>query len=221
VCVAAAALTASVDAAADHHYGILLTSSFPVDANDGSSTLIRSDTLHSTCNILTHTFVNHEMWYNTDASGHWVEVGFKDGATNGINCVQDMIFWADSRPGGGYNEHYYNNGWSFGLWYQAQVTTAGSCKWNVTLGGLNLGSSTANCPGSTRYLSAGIEATNQDTGSVKGFLFGWEEQNASGTWVLGWDGVSPPNNGLVSDNPPNILFLSNEETEEAHLEPLP
>jgi len=210
MCVAAAALTASTDALASHYYGIIINTNVGSDANSGAATLIRSDILHSTCNILTHTFVNHEMWYGVVAGNpppYWVEVGFKDGATNGINCVTQEIFWADSRNGGGYHEHYYSNGWTLGDWYETQITSSGSCQWAVVLGGLALGTSTSNCAGSGRYLAGGIEANNQGIGSVKGFLDNWEELN--GSWIQGWDGA-----GTSQSNPPNIKFLSGSETEE-------
>jgi hypothetical protein len=159
------------------------------------------------------------MWYEVSSTGQfWVEVGFKDGENSGGGCVSDEIFWADSRNGGGYNEHYFSNSWTLGSFFGAEITSSGSCQWAVTLGGLNLGTSTANCPGSGRFLAAGIEASNQGTGSARGFLSTWEEQNGSGTWIGSWDGVVPPND-LRSDNPPNIEYLSSTETEEVHNEP--
>jgi hypothetical protein len=212
LCVSAAALTASANASA-HYYGEITTPDIPSDANSGARILIQTDILHNTCNIFTHEFVNHEMWYLTDTSGnYWVEVGFKDGATDGIDCVTQEIFWADSRPGGGYNEHYYSNGWTLGDWYEMQIVNDGSCSWNVQLGGLNLGDSTANCAGSGRVLQAGLETTSQSSGSAKGFLTEWAELNSAGTWTQAWDGVS-----MVWNSPPYIKQVnqgSNLGTEE-------
>jgi hypothetical protein len=219
VCVAAAALTASSNASA-HYYALVESANITNgDADDGDYILIQTNILHNTCNILTHEFVNHELWYTTDLSGnYWVEVGFKDGETNGIDCVTDIDFWADSRPGGGYNEHHPDNGWSFGSWYAAEITLTGSCTWNIELGGLSIGTSTSNCPGSGRYLTAGIETTSQSSGSAQGFLTDWWEQNSSGIWNQGWDGAF-----MRYDNPPNIEQVANSQwglqTEEVLNEP--
>jgi hypothetical protein len=219
LCIAAAALTASASASA--HFYAYIDSAPSSNANNGMMAFITTDTLHSTCNLTTYTFVNHEMWYNVDQTGnHWVEVGLKDGETNSaLQCKSDTIFWADSRNGGGYNEHYFTNGWTLGDRYEMQVTAAGSCTWNVVFGGLNLGNSTNNCPGSGRFLLAGIEATNQGVGSVKGFLDSWEELNGSGTWIPGWDGAFLCNGqaGCSSGNPPEIKWIvTGSETEEVH-----
>jgi len=219
-CVAAAAVTASANASANF-FGVIESSNISNgDASDGEFTFINTTVLHSTCNVLTHTFVTHEMWYLTNpGASDWVEVGFRDGETAGVGCVSDLIFWADSRPnGGGYHEHYFSNSWTLGDWFAMQIASDGSCAWSVELGGLNLGASTANCPGTNRILEAGIQASNQGTGSVRGFLDGWEEQNTSEVWSGGWDGVSDPS-GLFQSNPPNIEFLSSSETEETHNEP--
>ncbi|HTB72664.1 MAG TPA: hypothetical protein VK762_05455 [Polyangiaceae bacterium] len=211
-CVAIAALTASVNASASstHYYAILWN---PNDnsgnPNTGAAVNIRTDILHSTCNIATHNFVNHEFWYGvTDGGAYWVEVGFKDGLDIGGGCQTQIDFWADNRNGGGYNEHYPNNGWSLGTFYTAEVINSGSCAWNVLLGGLNIGTSTSNCQGTGRYLAGGLESTSQTTGSAKGFLSNWQTFN--NTWKGGWDGSSTTENGQ-----PFIEFLNNNsETEE-------
>jgi len=230
VCVAAAAVTASTNAAAStHFYGIIETPDITNnDASDGEFMFIKTNVLHCTCNIIDHKFVDHEMWYLTNPSGpDWVEVGFIDGTTvNDLSCVHDEIFWADNRPGGGFNQHFFTNGWTLGDWYAMQIASDGSCEWSVTLGGVKFGDSTANCPASDRILMGGIEATDQPTGSVQGFLEHWEEQNSSEIWHVGWDGVSPPSNGLVHVTAPNpnIKFSttfgpSSTNTEETFNEP--
>jgi hypothetical protein len=227
VCVAASAVTASVDASA-HYYGVIETPTITNgDASDGEFTFIKTDVLQCTCNLFEHRFVDHEMWYETDPSADdWVEVGFLDGTTDSdLTCVSDLSFWADNRPaGGGFNQHFFEYSWTIGDWYAMQIASDGSCAWSVELGGIDLGTSTANCPSANRLLIAGIEVTNQDTGSVRGFLEGWEEQNSSEIWHDGWDGVSPPSNGPSSNNPPNIKFStefgpSSTNTEETHNEP--
>jgi hypothetical protein len=191
--VGAAALTASASASA-HYYAVLDTPTITNgDAADGNFINIQTNILHSTCNVFTHEFVNHEMWYNLDTSGHWVEVGFKDGATNGLDCVTDILFWADQSAANGYAEHHTNFTVNFNQWDTLQIGNAGSCTWNIVINGnLTIGTSTNNCPGSGgRFLLAGIESTSQTIGSAKGLLSGWWEQNASAQWNQGWDGAEP------------------------------
>jgi hypothetical protein len=207
-CVATAALTASVNANA-HYYGYVHSATISGPADDGASIIIKTNILHQTCNTFVQNFDTHEMWYKTDSSGnYWVEVGVYDGeGTNSIfnPCENDVIFWADSRPGGGLNVHFYNNGWSFGSYYQAEVTASGSCSWNVIFGGLALGTSTSNCPGSGRSLYAGIETTTQSSGSVQGFVTGWQSEDGSGNWSSqGWGTM-----WMAENNPPSIEQVAN------------
>jgi hypothetical protein len=208
-CVAAAALTASVDASA-HYYAFVHSANISGPGDDGASVIIKTNILHQTCNTFVQDFATHEMWYMTDSSNSfWVEVGVYDGeGTNSVTnpCENDRIFWADSRPGGGLNLHFYTNGWSFGSYYQAEVTASGSCAWNVIFGGLALGTSTNNCPGSGRQIKAGIETTTQSSGSVQGFVTGWQSENGSGIWSQGWGTMwmaenSPPSIEQVADSP--------------------
>lgn len=50
---------------------------------------------------LNNGFLNTEMW-DVDSAGYWVEIGITiDPAVAGA----PVVFWADSRPGGGYHEH--------------------------------------------------------------------------------------------------------------------
>jgi hypothetical protein len=212
VCVAAAALTASVNANATNHYHATAHSDWVFgNADNGAAAIIRADILHQTCNTFVQDFVTHEMWYMTDSSANfWVEVGVYDGeGTNALTnpCENDRIFWADSRPGGGLNVHFYTNGWSLGSYYQVEVTAAGSCTWNVFFGGLFLNASTNNCPGSGRRLYMGIETTNQGSGSVRGFATGWQAQDGSGNWSAQGQDVAGQGWGTMwmnGDNPPNI-----------------
>lgn len=231
-CVAAAALTASANANADHYHATVHSANTVYGSGDnGAAVVIKTNILHQTCNSFVHDFVTHEMWYRTDSSGnYWVEVGVYDGeGTDAIfnPCENDRIFWADSRPGGGLNVHWYTNGWSFGSYYEAYVTAAGNCTWNVVFGGLALGTSTNNCPGSGRNFLAGIETTTQGSGSVQGFATGWQAQDSSGNWSALGTSVAGQGWGTMWmnwDNPPNIQQVANSpwgiQTEETFHEPL-
>jgi hypothetical protein len=220
-CVGAAALTASVNANADYH-GYVHSAFISGPADNGSAVVLKTNILHQTCNSFVHEFDTHEMWYMTDSSGSfWVEVGVYDGeGTNSITnpCENDVTFWADSRPGGGLNVHFFGGGWSFGTYYQAEVTAAGNCTWNVIFGGVTLGTSTNNCPGSGRQIIAGIETTTQSSGSVQGFATDWLSENASGNWSNGWGTM-----WMAGDDPPSIEQVANSpwgpQTEETLNEP--
>ncbi len=209
-CIAATALTASTARADGTHFYALLVSSSDVQgsADKGANISIDTTALGSeTC----ADFVNHEFWYGTYPGGaNWVEVGFKDGTTNAGNCVHRVDFWADRRPDGSYNEHYPNNAWSLNTWYSAEVTNAGSCTWAVWLGGLQIGTSTSNCPGSGRDLNAGIE--NDQVGSefdrASGFLANWNAEGAAGLWFGGWTGQA-----LSTGHAPGIEWTSSSDTE--------
>jgi hypothetical protein len=186
MCVAGAALSASANASAGTHYYAQHVAQVSGSADDGAFTNIWTNVLHSTCTIFTQNFVNHEMWYAFGTGTYWVEVGFKDGLDGSGSCHTDVLFWADNRNGGGYSEHYPGNGWSFGGWYPLQISSAGSCTWSVLFNGTNIGTSTANCPGSGRLLQAGIESTSQTTGSAQGWLGNWWEESGSGNWQQAW-----------------------------------
>lgn len=229
VCLGGAALTVSGEASAsDHYYAIAqanITGAYVGTgaADLGASVNLWTNILHSTCNIVEHNFVNHEFWYNLqgNSTAYWVEVGFKDGATNGADCVTKDVFWADSRNGGGYNEHH--TGWqvSGGEWEGLAIESNGqSCQWNVLWEGTVIGTSTANCPGDGRILQAGIETTSQTTGSVQGWESSWAEWGGfNGNWQSGWDGgflcQNSTNNGNCSSSGnPRIQWDSGIGTEE-------
>jgi hypothetical protein len=212
VCVAAAALSASATASAQHSYGVVINSAVPAgDADRGVAANIRTDTL-VTANC--SNFVDHEVWYGVvSGGGFWVEVGFTSGIKQDGGCANQAVFWADNRNGGGYHEHYPGNAWTLGLTYQSWIGAgSSSCSWTVNLGGVLLGTSTSNCPGTGRYLAGGIETTTTAAASkVKGFLGVFLRADSGGTWRNGWD--SP---GLSGNNPPSIQWTdsSNSVTEE-------
>ena len=208
-CVATATLMAPAIASA-HYYAETQASSY-FSANNGAYVVLQSDILSSTCNNNSKNFVNHEMWYWVDPNAStWVEVGVKDGVNVSNNCMSHQVFWADERPGGGgYHEHYPNVGWSLGSGYAHEVINAGStCSWTVYFGGVNLGTSTNNCPGSgdpnNRLMTAGIETTSQSVGNVRGWEWGFNEDSPTQGWIgCGWDG-----NFIWDNAPPYIQTIS-------------
>lgn len=210
--MAAAILTAST-AAAQYDYAQLLAYDIPSNANSGARVAIETDVLSTeTCS----NHVNHEMWYLTSgtSSSYWIEVGFKAGDPGAPNasCVTDPTsseFWCDARPNTNsyYNCHFYGYGWNYGNWYLAQIDNIGSCTWAVSLGGVQLGTSSSNCAGTGRWLQAGIEHyyPNNETDGAFGFLTQWaeEESPTGGPWISTWDGyfVQPFHNNSGEQQP--------------------
>jgi hypothetical protein len=158
------------------------------DADHGARLALRTDNL--TDSTPSSSFVDHEMWYGVNASGsHWVEVGVTDGETISGTAVNQHVFWADNRGGGGgYHEHYPNVSWKLGPYYQVMVQWAGNNAWNVYFGTIHLGTSTNNFDGgATRLLEAGIEAVHARSGDhVGGYINHPERKDANDHWYNGW-----------------------------------
>lgn len=93
-------------------------------------------------------FVNQEIWILRDGNPppFWVEVGVKDGwDVNQVTHMQGW-FWADSRPNGGYHEHFISSQVTLDTNHDVQIQRNGTDNWNVS-GGNNfhqIGISTPN-----------------------------------------------------------------------------
>lgn len=201
-CIGVAALMVSSSASAVHYYGVIQANVYGGHADEGASVLINTDFLFDTSPG--SQIVSHELWYGVVTTMQfWVEVGFMCGEHyDGFVGCWDVV-WADGRNGGGYHEHYPGNSWNYDTWYAASVqrTSSTSCSWDVYLGAVKLGTSTANCLGANRALAAGIETSDRGSGYAKGWLFGWQELDSSWTWRNDWDG-----RWLRPDAPPYIQF---------------
>ncbi|MDB4987226.1 MAG: hypothetical protein JWN04_2404 [Myxococcaceae bacterium] len=201
--VVVAAFAASSNASAQHSYGILINGSVRAcDADTGISCYINTAALASKdC----ANFADHEMWYGVVPGGqYWVEVGVSSG-TGQAGCVNQAIFWADNRNGGGYHEHYPNLAWALNSTYELDIVQNGTsnCSWDVSFGTVYLGTSNRNCAGTGRYVAAGIETTSVASGMVaRGTMSGWQERTCSNTWQSGWD-----NPALQQNLPVEIDFI--------------
>src|SRR5258708_7419456 len=94
VSVAAAALTVSANASAQHPHAIVWRTHISGGLADqaGAVSMMMSH-LESDCN----NFVDHEMWYGVEGTGtNNVEVGFTNGQDDG-GCIFTSAFWADTR----------------------------------------------------------------------------------------------------------------------------
>lgn len=178
-------------AANGHYYGIILSSPPGTDGNRGDQVALYTTELFDNDGCASYDFVTHELWYGLDSNAnYWIEVGFRSGDTYSGDCVSEVDFWADYRNGGGYHEHYPGNAWNLNEWYNAEIAYANqSCTWNVYLGGLNLGTSTSNCPGTGRNLQAGIEATNTGLGLYDdGYMDDWYQEGSNNVWTA-WESL--------------------------------
>jgi hypothetical protein len=109
-------------------------------------------------------FANQEIW-TTDDNSHWVEIGVKDGLDASNNTHMQAWFWADSRPGDGYNEHFIGSQVTLDTNHEVKIIRNGTDNWNVYGGNSfhQIGTSTSNNFTATRD-DAGTEYTT-DQGS--------------------------------------------------------
>jgi len=185
VILALAPMEAHATCTPSHHcYAILEQDSPPSAANTDGYINIYTTNLNAASP--SNNFVDHEFWYlNDPANGTWVEVGVTDGVSNGFGVRDQDIYWADNRVSGGYHEHYPSVSWSLSTYYQVEVAYAGSNSWHVYFGGVLLGTSSSNPPGSSRILEAGIETTADGASDeAKGNLH-WSTSNW-GSPYLSW-----------------------------------
>lgn len=149
-------------------------------------------------------FVNQEIW-DVEASGsYWVEVGVKDGRDfNGVNRDQGW-FWADSRPGGGYNEHFIDSHVSLDTDHDVQIERNGSAMWNVYGGNTfhQIGTSTSN-PITMDFGQAGSEYTLNSGSGMRdtGVVGGLEYQDSSNNFHFWGTGGS-----TIRSGPGNWVF---------------
>jgi hypothetical protein len=194
-----------------HYYAILWNTDIGShEADRGAAVNIDTTSLTSDSS----NFVNHEFWYGVVPGGtYWVEVGVKDGLTFSGSTVNQHIFWADNRHGGGYHEHYPAVSWKLNAYYQNKIIWAGrSCAWDVYFGGVHLGTSTNQCSGTNRYVAAGIEATTAGTNEkVTGHLESWQRKDNTNAWHNGWAGATGD-----ADCPADINTSSTSTSEVLH-----
>ena len=201
-----------------HYYGVIGADNVANEGNRAESAFLYTNNLTTADSS---DLVTHEMWYGvTGDASYWVEVGVMDGGarTSCFLCLSDdvfdAVFWADNRNGGSFNEHFPEVSWEPDQWYQVEVAFAGAaCNWNVYFGGVNLGTSTSNCAGSTRAFHAGLESTSTSgVARVDGRVTSWSVEDNNNNWTT-W---SP---AFYANCPADIQFTSsshNETKEELH-----
>jgi hypothetical protein len=155
--------------------------------NEGSYLEIYSSCLNGPNN--TTNFADEELWEGTDNSAnlsYWVESGMSYGEINGQARGGPFWFWADNRPGGGYNEHYVG-AVALNTSYETEIGHAGSNNWWVWETSSHIGTSTSNPPYS-KSMETGIETTSNSYNiSGQSFSLGWLDTtlSAHNNWQYG------------------------------------
>lgn len=170
-------------------------------------------------------FVNNEVWLCQGDCPYWVEAGLK--SQFNIGGGAEIYFWADSRPGGGYNNHFGRPIPSGDYGYYANVDihrTSGST-WSITINsqtGLQLSDSSTGNSMAPDEIQLGTELagtggasdphTNYANNQYKHLNGGgWYYQHSDGFWriqpnpgpvAVAWDsGHTPstyPNGGVFA-----------------------
>jgi hypothetical protein len=144
-------------------------------------------------------FANWEMWISTndtdpnstEDSGYGIEEGYTAGPVLDARgeYVGFQWFWADSRPSGGYNEHYIQ--WATAYQYQnVTFTWLGGSNWDVYLAG-NLVGESVNNGASAGGTDIGAEMAVDGNGQTHGHAQNWQYTNG-GSWYWvnpNWVGV--------------------------------
>lgn len=155
------------------------------------------------------TFVDEEIWESSDNSNdlaYWTELGLTWGIPWGSSGR--VLFWADNRPGGGYNQHEIGSG-AINTTYGLLVQWIGGDEWAVDVDGYNYGISTSNPPYS-ESLEGGAEFTN-NADRAAAYFSGLGFYTTSGVGENYWDGVplSVGNDGGISvSGPPQSTFAN-------------
>jgi hypothetical protein len=75
-------------------------------------------------------FVTNEIW-DVASGNYWEEVGLYSGAGTNISYGNKNWFWADKRPGDGYNEHDSSTTANTDTNYRAKVEFQGNDTWYI------------------------------------------------------------------------------------------
>jgi hypothetical protein len=153
-------------------------------------------------------FANWEMWVDTNdtdpnspnSSGYWIEEGYSAGTVYDSRgpYAGFQWFWADSRPGGGYNEHFIQ--WATAYQYKnVTITYEGGPNWGVYLGGTLIGQSINNgaYAGGTQV---GAEMAVDGNGQTHAHAKNWQYTNGGS-----WSPVDPTFVG-VDNNVPSFVI---------------
>jgi hypothetical protein len=183
--------TANAQAANGHWYSVAGSTSAGIGAR---STVYISGNSYA-YDAPTGGFIEQTLWQGS-GGGNWTEVGWTQGwqGSRGV-----YWYWADQRPGGGYNEHLIGGAGPLYSYHDLDITRSATItsQWVVSIDGSGYGLSTGN-GSAADTAESGLESTsnlsNMDVTSASNLQW----KNASGTWNSGWGNntaVFPPATG--------------------------
>jgi hypothetical protein len=147
------------------------------------------------------TFVTNEIWDASSSAAYWEEVGLYSGIGTNIPYGNKNWFWADSRPGGGYNEHDSSTTANTDTQYRAKVEFAGNNTWYIYGNGNYSHFGTSTSQSATLITGqAGTEYTSGSTSGIRdqGNVSNLQRKSSSNTWYSWGNNASRYYNGYIT-----------------------
>ena len=144
------------------------------------------------------SFVTNQIWDTSSGGYYWEEAGLYAGVGSNISYGNKNWFWADSRPGGGINEHDSSTTANTNTSYRTKVEYQGNNTWYIYGNGnySHFGTSTSQSAtlitgeAGTEY-SAGSGSGIRDVGNVSDL----QRKTSSNPWYSWGNNVTPGNVG--------------------------
>jgi hypothetical protein len=133
------------------------------------------------------TTVTNEIWDSSSNNAYWIEDGLTSGpGSNGYNYRN--WFWADSRPGGGYHEHYPSISGAGSGTYSVEIYYEGNNSWGITAGDspTYVGTSANQPVSSTDHVIGGTEYMASSNSGIRdiGHISSLEFQGLNNHWYF-------------------------------------
>ncbi len=190
-------------ASAQYAYGL---ANLPGADFHGFDATIRSNYLSVPDTSTQHAL--DSAWDEQSNLQYWIEAGMFTGQLQTISSNSPTLYWADSRPNGGYHEHK-GAAANLDTYYDDNLQYSGSCSWLVTVGGWG-GTSTSNCYNS-QDLYTGTEVENTSSATVCSGQSGLGWYDTSGNLHEGWSdsgGNATISCSICAGDPPYVGWVT-------------